>query len=361
MIGITGFTRGDNFGDSLMFAIYARYITSHGHDCCIIGAEEWFLDRIIELGIDVTVISENEIEGAVDKCIFIGGGYFGWPDMMAPLWQLRYVKNNPYKAVADSCIKSNIPYYLEGVEVGPGLFPLAQNVIKPILKNAASIVVRNIESAKYVRQLSGRDALVRYDVILGNLLQSGVSLSGVKHVGFTIGIHLTGSFIGDNIFASNFSRVVSSVLIKTKPDKVILFSDNVLTEEKMKATVKVQRALEKEGLAVELRDYSGIDEAINTINEMDMLITTKLHCGVVGLSLDKYVICMGSSPKLNRFYNFANIGSHYIHYFFSSKRKKYDFMVKHIERAKRGCAPLVSEKIKVDSKGYMSQLLKIIE
>lgn len=347
-----------------MFLLYIRYLEKLGVKCTIIAGSATFINRLKECGIKVPSIDIEQIPKKVDKCIFIGGGYMGLPRLHSFFWQIRYFKNNPYLAIAKTCINAGIPYYVEGVEVGPGLFPLAQIVIKKILNNAQSVVVRNPGSCKAAKGLGRSDVLVLPDVVLGcvDTYMEGISPPKRKlKQDITVGIHMTGNLLKNNFFSKRFCNVVIDWVIKSGIRNLIFFEDYSVSEDQRNKTSCLSSLLRKQDIRVRVCYYQGIESTIALLSGMDFILTSKLHCGIVALSLGGYVVCIGDSPKLKRFYNYVNLKDHFLNFYFSTGSQKVSFLNKHLTNATgRVNAPLISDEIFAESKKYWSRLKAII-
>ena len=364
MIALAGYTFSENFGDTLMFLLYIRYLETLGLEYTVVAGSAAFIKRLNQCGIKVPSIDIEQIPKKVEKCIFIGGGYMGLPRLHSFLWQIRYFKNNPYLSIAKTCIKEGIPYYVEGVEVGPGLFPLAQIVIKKILNNAQSVVVRNPGSYKAAKGLGRSDALVLPDVVLGcfdKYLKGNSPPKRKSNQNITVGIHMTGNLLKNNFISNQFCNLVIDWVIKSGIKSLIFFEDYSISREQRIKTSFLSSKLKKQGIKVRVCHYQGIENTLVLLRGIDFIFTSKLHCGIVALSLGKYVVCIGDSPKLKRFYNYVNLEDHYLNFYFSTGSQKLSFLNRHLKKAVSNVnVALISDEINKESKKYWSRLKTII-
>lgn len=363
-IGIVGFTGGDNFGDVLMLGLYCRAIMSFGHKPLIVNGTRALHKRLLDDGIDVSSVGVAELKGSVVAVIFIGGGYLGWPDVMAPFWQYRFRTNNPYYLIARECRRSSIPYFIEGVEVGPGLWPLAIKPIRYILDNAESVVVRNLDSAKVVSRISKTPTCVTNDVLLGNLsvYREGPYVGCLtSRTGSVAGVHLSSHILGSHFVAKKFIDAIAGSLAAVRWHHIVLFADNPHGVKHQRSIEEIRLALAANGHDVEVREYAGPGRTIETIASIDFLITAKLHCGVIALSLGKYVVCIGSAPKLRRFYRQVGFSGNYLNGIFRTGRTIAKFIKSHIDEYQRNPVLSIGYELKQDSLVYMSNLNTIID
>ncbi|KAA1188940.1 hypothetical protein F0M18_17205 [Pseudohalioglobus sediminis] len=360
-IGLAGFCSGDNFGDLLMYAMYSKYISSKGHQCIAIGADKWFLERLHACGVEIESIAVDQISSELSACLFLGGGYMGWPDFAVPTWQLKYIKNNPYQCIARKCRASQIPYYVDGVEVGPGLYPLAGAVVRDILGSAESVVVRNSASSSYARRYGADGVRVKADVVIGNLsiMNPEYSIEGrysePPSRERVLGIHLASYVVGDSFLARNFADLLRVEICQFEPSKIICFTDSFTTPKTSESCIRFVDQLVAAGYVVELEMYTGVQSVLEVLNSIDFLVTTKLHAGVAALALGCYAICIGSAPKLARFYTDSGLDGHYLNHIFSSSSKKKAFIQDHFNRFSGGHQPRFDTQTIESSKSYFSE------
>src|SRR5699024_10102591 len=65
---------------------------------------------------------------------------------------------------------------------------------------------------------------------------------------------------------------------------------------------KLKNILNEKGISLSIIPYQNPDKLINNLQEMDKIITSKLHVGIVGYALGKRTLSIPFHPKTIRFY-----------------------------------------------------------
>lgn len=327
-IGIIGAYHHPNFGDQLLFNILS----------------EWIWDRYPEAKINVPWGDSEEIEwpnGVVvggglkvllscDAIIFGGGGYFGEPgekaqrkknayttlDKVGCFFRLPegfggkyfgeygYLRAETFRFVKLGLIASvlklaRIPYAIIGAGLGPITTGLGKIGVRQSLKYAQRITLRDVESVNYANELFQSDTiLVSNDMVLSVMRQvTDWELKARARVA----VHL-GPATDRSISIVELERLVSS--IQKMGAEVSLISD---CRPQSGCEVLQDKLIKNLGSNVNYIPYQGVDNFIRLISEFDLIVTSKLHCGILAYREGVVPISIAEHIKTRRFYKQAGL------------------------------------------------------
>jgi hypothetical protein len=213
-IGIIGRADHDNFGDSLMFAFYIKEMNQLEISPYLINASDVFLKRILELGLTCGNIDDANID-ILDRAFFIGGGYFGEPDIGAKQWNINFINDGYFKKTSQALIDKNIPYDVLGVEVGPLSNKYSRKIVKEILRNSENVYLRNHASIKFTRQHLGLKPEMLRDVVLGETKQFSKNLGISIEKENKLIVHCTGKILKDNFLSEILrKKIIEYICLK---------------------------------------------------------------------------------------------------------------------------------------------------
>ena len=237
----------------------------------------------------------KESEGVV----YIPGGYFGeghnarFRDNVIQF--LRFLPLGIWAAWKHK------PIAVIGVGAGPNNFKIMNWGIKTICKNAKIVTVRDQESYKALMQLCPEANVVECgDLILTgclpsirtNQIQSIIDFSENKKI---ILAHYNHDKTALHLFAESLTRFV-----KMNPEyKIVVASDSILENED---ELFVEFEKQYQGQCFHFV-YTNPAELTNLLETVDVVLTCKLHVGVVAAEKNKSVISVACHPeKTSRFY-----------------------------------------------------------
>lgn len=346
----------DNFGDSLMFSIYASAL-QEDFDVKVFEATPSFIGRLQQDGLETKSISLSELKSSPENKIFVfvGGGYFGEPEINKRTWNKNFKKGYFFKT-SQLLKELNIPYLIQGVEVGPISNKGTIGIVRDLLKNAQHLVVRNKASRTFCEEKLGiSTSEYSPDIVLfgaSNFLERRSPIDTIE-VRNTIALHVTGRLFSKNPLAQmNLNSIIRKIKEK-KPNKVTLFFDQAENERKFyEQALKTKAALEESNIETSLERYDGHEQLLRLISESELVITTKLHAGMSAISLNRKVLSISSAPKIKRFYLESGLESAHCSYFFSTPRQK----AAALERALKQQAWKIPKNVISDSEGNITQI-----
>ena len=303
-IGLIGRADHDNFGDSLMFAFYVHYLRKMNINVFLIEASDIFINRLLDLKLECRNLKLSEIH-SLDKAIFIGGGYFGQPDLNTKSWLNNFKENAFFENITRTLIQNNIKYSILGVEVGPLDDLECQNIVKFILRNATSVIVRNKASKEYTDKKLNTKSIFLRDIVLKVTedFSSELKIKPQQYDSSHLVIHGTGKFFKVNpVSKLLLKRIAQHVKLKGYQKVTVVFDQSTYPELVSEAEKFALKLGEQLKIKTDVARYSGIRELLTILMSCSHIITTKLHLGVVGLSYKKKVFCISNMPKNKRFY-----------------------------------------------------------
>lgn len=299
-IYLFGSFMNDNFGDFLIYeeeirCLYARF----GNDIRIITADiSPFYDEYARVD---RKKNHREALKEADLIIFGGGGYFGvGVPKLVP--NIQFMQLFGLRAL--SVAKSGKPFMVVGVGAGPLNYGFSRRVAKQVFEKAAVASVRDAESRRFLQKI-------------------GVERSIEVHADWILGAQYTQNKADDQWFQENrIDKKVMLVHLVTVPEEkgkgVEVVIDDVRkfckeheeyqpvvvcdqTKQDVYArTQEVYRELkEVSPLYYPYRSPRGL---LTLIGGSDLIITDKLHLGIVGVNLGKKVVSTANHPKTLRFY-----------------------------------------------------------
>jgi len=293
----------NNFGDELLTKIYHAWVIEADPSV-----------TVSHLAVDshgiLTRESRKQIEGA-SYLIFTGGGYFADGDFTfhhTIRRHLRALRNRRvYWTVFKLSRKLDLTCAVVGLEVGPLANPLYRRAVRNVLLSGRKVVVRNEESRVYARNLCGDalDVSVHLDAALAAAsdFAAGEGVLARNPEDFNIGIHVH-SVEGEITQADCMALIaqVVSHLPSGRQARLYYFHDQRKNGRHPSRSVRAERHVISAYPGTTPISYRSPEVTTRAVDAMDLLITSKLHLGIVARSLGVPVIALGGHPKIRRFY-----------------------------------------------------------
>lgn len=282
----------NNFGDTLLVKLMCDYVSS------IVGRENVRLavsgDVEEQKDIGFEVIFEDEMS-SVTHIIYAGGGYFGEP-------RGGYIKKIKWSIRNYNRHLSWLPLY-RGASIaffGVGFGPLSnsifrRNVLK-LLDKSNFVYLRDVESKMYLESYRG-GIVSNVCVDMALSLKRGDKAAREKKIALHIG----------ELSTEEIAKVCLSL-------KEIFFSEDnefsleVIFDNKKARSDKVLRNYRDAITSVfgnhdvVFREYLGFSELVDRLNKYSLVITSKLHVGIVSIALGGKVVSIPNHQKTYRLY-----------------------------------------------------------
>lgn len=295
---------GNNYGDVLLVDLFAQRVRSFGYEPVFPFANNFYEEQT---GVKIGRVNKDNVVAGV----FCGGGYFGEPGSNKLKWSFRnYLRHNKAYKLMNT---SKIEYGVFGAGFGPISFNPFKNTACNIMKGASEVVVRDEKSKQFIEQYTSReDVDVAADVVISlksnDIPQKYVDLVNDKYKTvlskrYIVGIHVTDMFNDDSTF--EYIKGAISRISNENPHIYFLFLSDGTSRlgKKLKQTVDA----EKIASSIDTEKYSYYDyenhwEMTYLLSRLDLVITSKLHVGIVSTAMNVSVVSIPYHKKTIRYY-----------------------------------------------------------
>ena len=297
---LNGATGGTNFGDFLFAQMFQDYVGS------IVGKENlYWYDGLFSM----SDFYKNHLRynrsyklKNIDTLVCISGGYFCGNDHSKRDYIIRYFS---YFHIALRCIFHKIPVAIVAVEVGKSKNHFIDMIQKFILKKAKLVVVRNQESFEQLKQYGIKNAICTADsahAINNDFFATRYIPEEILNINSPkMFFHVQLS----QIDASYRVLPAINVFLKRHPDYyVIVGTDQYVPDQKERLQEVIKRIKCDRVLINQYEDPVALCKVLDNV---DFIVTPKLHVGIVGATLGKSVVSFSiHNEKIVRFYNQLN-------------------------------------------------------
>lgn len=299
---VHGAYRLDNFGDTLLLSLIQHYINTLGFRVLLSGGS---LKTLRHLSGEVALFDGNVNDA--DALIYGGGGYFGEPPNAKLRWNLHLIRK--HLPIAIAMRRRGKPYGCFGVGLGPLSFPLSRWLVSRILNRANKVVLRDEQSKIFGAEygitaqkinLSADLALLMNDEPLFSswALESNSSPMWERSKYKVFAIHPSISIEADKAQES-LAFDVKNALSFNSNIRVILLSDrNSAGQDDARKSWQRFLGLEDRWIF----RYESPRRLCRLIANSDVILTNKLHVGIVAATYRKTPIAVAKHSKTRRFY-----------------------------------------------------------
>lgn len=293
-----------NFGDYLFAELFYNRLKENGIEPVFYNHRKYGISHFFmnHLGYEPQSISTSELLRSCDALVYIPGGYFRATRKRSILKKIRHIKR--YLIPAIPFLRARKPIYILGVGAGPFDNGLFSKFAKRILNTAKVVTVRNEESLEYCKKLGvTRDVLVTSDtaLVVDDYFRKNkkdsyqIAISGKK----ILALH----FVPENAtvqFCHNCLKPAIARFLNTNPDyQFIIIQDSSYSKKRRDAFLNMFKTLNPQYIP-----YKDPWELCAYLNKADMIITFKLHVGIVGAVFGGSVLSFPEDyQKTKRFYN----------------------------------------------------------
>jgi len=291
MVAVHGSYFVGNFGDTLLVRLMCDKIARE------LGPDKVFLavpgnaEEQRNIGYKVVDAAKRSM---VTHLIYAGGGYFGEPQggFLAKLrWSFRNYRRHT------SWIREfpNARIAVLGVGYGPLSYSGYKRSVARLVNQSAITVFRDVESIEFARRdrLTGYSETPCVDLAL-SLNKTQVQQSGVA-------IHVAN-------LSSEEIRIVIDALLAHDPwengidvifDQASSFGEGTCT--------KYRLSLGGHKVRLNFVPFSDYHALVNRLASYRLIVTSKLHVGVVGIALGVKVVSIPAHSKTSRLYRQLNL------------------------------------------------------
>lgn len=302
-----GSTNGSNFGDYLFADIFWRRLLKCNKtgenlffECPKFGIGSFFRK---ELGYTHKQTIRDVLNS--DMLVYFSGGYFGQRTTSIKECIKRFIR---YMPIGMFFVLRKKPIMVLGVGGGPITNKLLRKVICLVIDHATAITVRDEETANYYKSYGVKKVInVTSDtaqVITTDLLPplDEVVKNNIKEIfrdKKIIFLHALGSNNREKMFSEKIIRPLNNFLAKHNDYGIIIGYDGIHSKSIEDLNIKEKLVCE----STYCYKYEHPWQLCSLLNEVDLIITAKLHVGIVGATLSKSVISFPvHSEKTKRYY-----------------------------------------------------------
>ena len=295
---LNGATHGTNFGDFLFAKAFEDYVGA------IVGEENvfWYNSRYTMSKFYADRLNNNITSlKHIDALVYISGGYFCGNDKCIKDYIIRYLT---YFHVGMQCILRKIPYAIIGLEVGEPKSKLMKLIQKLILKKSDVVVVRNKESLEYLKEYGIDNGICTADTVFalkadlyGDYLPNNKILNCEKKKIF---LHVDSRESFNKMLVDKIFPVIN-LFLKQHPEYAVVIGVDQYVDNQHQILQDLADKINAENVMLNI--YDNPLELVNVIKECDVVVTHKLHVGIVGAKLSKSVISFSvHTEKVKRLY-----------------------------------------------------------
>lgn len=300
-IMLHGATSYSNFGDYLFAEMFYAKLKELGADAVFYehpqnGIGDFFSKH---LGYKRSMKSEREQIDECDALVYISGGYFKTADSVLE----NFNRNKRYWKPALRFIKQKKPIYILGVGAGPINRSICGRNICKILNYADVVTVRNEESKDYCNGVNLKnDILVTADTALAvdeYYIDKSNTFDRTQSTRKTILVHMVAGNSTVKLIVDKIAKPIIDFCNKHPEYKLLLTPDS---ESCSKWKEEYLQAFQE--ATPEYIPYTDPWITYRVISQADIIVTPKLHVGIVGCTLGASVLSFPvDSQKTRRFYS----------------------------------------------------------
>lgn len=302
-ISLHGSYYPNNYGDVLILAIQAKWIKEiTGREVVLPYATDIYRDTIKPVAIKgLKGIKES------DKLVYGAGGYLGEPLTNKWKWGFRFFTKHVLPAECANIRK--VSYAVVGTGVGPITNTFTRYEVKRICKHANMVVVRDDESKIFLVHYGIPEERIKVTVDVAlSLTKEDLPVESVNNIkalfaytnGLKYGIH-----VGVDINSSTYggqAQVLLEDCIRFLNENMhitpVLIMDNDNEAQNNAIQFLKNRLIHK----CIIFKHKYIWDTTALLSELDLVLTNKLHIGIVSYALGSIPIGFPYHPKTKRFY-----------------------------------------------------------
>lgn len=303
---IHGAINTSNFGDVLFINIFYKAIKKNKKlNPIFIGEGKYSLSDFNRKELKYyNKVSKKEAEHA-DILVYMSGGYFGDDNKSFIKGLQRYYR---YFKIGLKFVKLKKPIVIIGVGGGPLFNPFCLRAAKKIMNNSKLIIVRDDFTKNYFKSNGVKNDItvtadtalaIKKDIIpkLDNKIYDEIKLKiGNKKIIF---FHISVTKKGNSELINKVLPAINKFIEENDDYGVIIGRDGYKDEELSHSDL-YKKIKTKYKYAYNY--YSSI-QLCSLLNNVDLIVTPKLHVGIIGSYLGKSVISISvHSSKTKRFY-----------------------------------------------------------
>lgn len=288
---IHGATNGTNYGDCLLASLFYKHLTEKYPNDQFVFAEipKYGIGKFFRDNIGYTQKEHYFNYKQCDGLIYFSGGYWGEYKSSFLRSLKRYYR---YFLPGMWFVAHKRPIAVIGVGGGPINSSLLRKRMTKILNHSSVICVRDIETEKYFKEWGvTKDIITTTDTAM---LMPFVASTGNKQ----IFVHIEESEEYYMFLKNIVCPAINRYLEKHKEYKIVVGHDQIANDRALKFAYDNFNTKRKE-----IYSYSDMLGFERIIAESSLILTPKLHAGIIAVAMGRAVIaCPLHTEKIRRFY-----------------------------------------------------------
>lgn len=303
-IMLHGATNMSNYGDFLFAEFFYHSLNKKGYDVEFYAHPRYGISDYFARYLGVTPDRLNYWD-RVKQCdclVFISGGYFVEPRKSGLIAEVKHY--NRYMKPAGFFLKQNKPIYVLGVGAGPFTNKLFSMKARKVLNHAKVVTVRDEESKIYCDEFGVQNnVIITSDtaLLIGEYLRqikADVPRFDVDEGCKMILLHLDSNSKVKEMIQQIIVPAIARFLNSNSDYSLYIAADGVKGQNLYSEYEKMLLDYHPRILV-----YDDPWELTRQIERADLIVTTKLHMGIVGSALGRSVVSFPFVPqKTKRFY-----------------------------------------------------------
>lgn len=294
---LNGATGGTNFGDFLFAKMFQDYVKEIVGEDSVYWYEGTFsLSDFYRKKLNYK--KKYKLKD-IDALVCISGGYFCGNDKRVRDYIIRYMS---YFHIALKCILLKKPLAIIAVEVGKSKSAIINMIQKCILKKADLVIVRNEESLHQLRQYGIYNGIcttdsahaISRDMFYDKEILKEIIECPLKKLFFHVQL--------SNIEVSYRLLPALNSFLKNHEEYCVVIGTDQYSEQSNHLLNEMAKKVVCKKVIVNI--YDDPLALCKVLDNMDFIVTPKLHVGIVGATLNKSVVSFSiHKEKIVRFYN----------------------------------------------------------
>ena len=297
---LSGATAGTNFGDFLFAKMFQRHVAD------IVGEENVFWNDKGYRTFSEFYAQRLNYKGRfklkdIDALVYISGGYFCGDDRCWKDYLFRYLH---YFHIGVLCLLRRKPYAIIAVEAARSSSFIIDSIQRLLIKKAEIVVVRNQPSMDYVESVIGKEnrrVFCTADSVFAmkrSLFEDCLIPEDIENSPYPkLFLHCNPTISQNKRHFDTIVPIVNKFLERHPDYQVIVSADQYAQDFSHELGVGniVKSMIHSDKTIV--YQYDNPIELCKVIDACDVIITSKLHVGIVGAHLGKSVISFSSHTK----------------------------------------------------------------
>lgn len=298
-----GATNGCNFGDFLFANMFYENLRKQNYDVIFFEFPKIGISKFFKKFLNYQRKQHLSDLLTADILIYISGGYFGETNSGLKDSIKRFIRYIPLGMLF---IMKKKPIMIVGVGGSPVSNKFLRNKFIKLLNYSSLNIFRDEVSANYYRENGvTSEIIVTADTALSikNNIKCKISCDLENEINFfnckkKIFLHVSGEPNIDKLILDKVVPSLNIFLEKNTDYMVIVGKDNIENND------YTRNIMEKITVNRKIRyEYSNPLELYSLLDRVDIIMTSKLHVGIIGTSFSKSVISFPYHPyKTKRFY-----------------------------------------------------------